>query len=303
MNNTVIETKKIFKKFSKIQAVTDLNLKVERGTAYALLGSNGAGKTTTIKMLMNIIQPTSGSVEVFGKATTKLGQGDFQKIGYVSENQKLPLKFTLRKLIAYLKPMYPGWSDETCEKMIKSFELPLDRKLGKLSRGMKMKAALATSLAYNPELLVLDEPFSGLDPVIREEFIDSILDLMQQENWTILISSHEISDIERLIDHVGFLQNGKLLLSQSLDDLYGTFLRVYVSCKEEVSSFGFLPESWTNFKSEGKRSQFIYTDGLGGELSIEVENIFGKTAEFSTETMSLKDIFVAHARNYKFQLK
>ena len=156
-------------RYHRVEAVTGVTFKVEPGTVFALLGPNGAGKTTTIRALMNIIRPSGGEARVLGIDSRHLGPRQLETIGYVSENQKMPGWMTLGELLAYCRPFYPTWDDALCRKLVDDFGLPLDTKIGRMSRGMRVKAALITALAYRPRLLVLDEPFSGLDPVVRED--------------------------------------------------------------------------------------------------------------------------------------
>jgi len=176
-NTPVIETIKLSRRFRRLDAVHHLDLSVTEGSIHAFLGPNGAGKTTTIRMLLNIIPPSSGEATVLGTKSRKLAQRDFEKIGYVSENQKLPLWMTVAQLMNYLRPLYPTWDNPFAEKLLKDFDLPLGQKLKHLSRGMRMKTALVGALAFRPRLLVLDEPFSGLDPLVREEFLEGIIEL------------------------------------------------------------------------------------------------------------------------------
>src|SRR5262249_3655413 len=152
------------------------NLKVPKGAIYGLVGPNGAGKTTAMKMMMNLIQPDSGRAEILSCDSRRLGPPELARIGYVSENQELPGWMTVGYFMDYLKPFYPDWDDARAAELLRNFDLPGDRKLRHLSRGMWMKASLASSLAYRPQLLVLDEPFSGLDPLVREELIEGLLE-------------------------------------------------------------------------------------------------------------------------------
>ncbi|MEO6846567.1 MAG: ABC transporter ATP-binding protein, partial [Chthoniobacterales bacterium] len=200
--NYAIETDQLTRHFGKTEAVNNLTLRVPEGNIFAFLGPNGAGKTTAIKMLMNILHPTSGSARILGVDSAQLSSTEFSQIGYVSENQQIPEWMTVAKFIAFCKPMYPTWDDALCAKLLKEFDLPLDRKLKSLSQGMKVKATLLVSLAYRPKLIVLDEPFTGLDALVRDEFIRGLLELSEQEKWTIFISSHDIDEVERLADSV-----------------------------------------------------------------------------------------------------
>ena len=156
--STAITTEEISKTYGKTLALQPASLSVPAGSVFALVGHNGAGKTTLIKILMNILEATSGTATVLGQASTTLTGAAFERIGYVSENQDLPLWMTVRQFLDYTSAFYPQWD---LGNLVEHFELPLDRKLKNLSRGMLMKAALASTLAYSPELIVMDEPFSG----------------------------------------------------------------------------------------------------------------------------------------------
>ena len=240
-NDPVIDVRGIGMSFGGFPALSDMSLQVRRGSAMALLGENGAGKTTTLRILANIYRATSGTGSVLGY---QLGSDDaalFQKLGYVSENQRLPLRWTLQGLVDYLKTQYPTWDDAFCEELIENFELPRTRQLAQMSRGMQMKASLISSLAYRPELLLLDEPFSGLDPLVREELIDGILELMDGGNWTLLLSSHDIHEVERLCDAVTVIEHGKVVLSEPLDTLQTRFRKCSIQLATASFGVAYLP--------------------------------------------------------------
>ena len=154
--SAIIQIDNMTKRFGKTVAVDRLNLEVPEGSIFAFLGPNGAGKTTTIKALMNIFPPDGGSATVMGTSSTALGPEEFRRIGYVSENQQMPGWLTVQELIDFCEPMYHDWDRDFCARLMKQFDLPPDRKIKNLSRGMKVKAALLTSLAYRPRLLMLD---------------------------------------------------------------------------------------------------------------------------------------------------
>ena len=223
---SILRTIDLSKRFRGTQALDGLSLDVPEGSVFALIGANGAGKTTAIKILMNIHQPTSGSAEALGVDSRRLSLREFQQIGYVSENQEMPEWMTVGYFLAYLKPFYPTWDDARAEELLRQFALPRDRKLKHLSRGMKMKAALASSLAYRPKLIVLDEPFSGLDPLVRDELIEGLLESASEA--TILISSHDLAEIESFASHVGYLDRGRLRFSEEMTALSARFREVEV---------------------------------------------------------------------------
>ncbi len=288
----MIETKGLSRRFGRTEAVRELNLSVPAGSVFALLGSNGAGKTTTLKLLMNLLQPTAGSAQVLGVDTRRLGERELAQIGYVSENQQLPLWMTVRQFLDYCRPFYVSWDRALETKLLQSFALPSDRKLKDLSRGMRMKAALLSSLAYRPKLLVLDEPFSGLDPLVRDEFIQGVLEVSAVGEWTVLVSSHDIEEVERLADHVAMLDEGRLRLSETTESLLGRFRRVEVA---SGTSSGGAVAGVLGWEREGALTRFIVTD-YDGEPSERRwgAQYAGGTLRFAR--MTLREIFIALAR-------
>lgn len=221
----VIETVDLTRRFGRVDAIDGLNLQVPAGSLFAFVGPNGAGKTTTIKLLLNLLRPTRGAAYVLGVDSRRIGPRELTRIGYVSENQDLPDWMTVKQLIAYLRPFYPTWDDELCRKLRRDLDLTSPLPIRSFSRGMRMKAALLVSLAYRPELVVLDEPFSGLDPLARDELIRALLELTGERNWTTLISSHDIDEVERLADSIAFVNNGRIVMTESVQDLIGKYRR------------------------------------------------------------------------------
>jgi ABC-type multidrug transport system ATPase subunit len=300
----IIETTNLKCRFGHTEAVSDLTLEVPEGSVYAFLGPNGAGKTTTIKMLLNILRPTAGEARVLGLSSTELGPPQLAQIGYVSENQQLPEWMTVAQLLAYCRPFYPTWDDAFCQKLLADFELPTGKKLRSLSRGMKVKAALVSSLAYRPRLLVLDEPFSGLDPLVRDEFIRGILELAEQDGWSIFVSSHDIDEVERLADHVGVIDRGRLHLSETTESLQARFRRVDFAVEhppERWPSAVPPPPSWLVPDLAGHRVRFVESQYRPGETEREIRERFPGASEPLIEPLSLREIFLTLARTFRFQ--
>lgn len=292
-----ISTYELTKTFKGKAAVDKLELEVPEGSIYAFLGPNGAGKTTTIKMLMNIIFPNSGSAEVLGVPSCKIGPEQFQQIGYVSENQKMPDWMTVPQLINYCKPMYPMWDDDFCKRLLTQFDLPNDVKLKSMSRGMKVKASLLSSLAYRPKLLVLDEPFSGLDPLVRDEFIRGILELTETEGWTVFISSHDIDEVERLADWVGFIDKGILQISERRESLQKRFRQVEVVLPDGGGDVPKqLPKEWLMPEQSGHT--FRYVESRFGEGSDERFRSIFPSLDLDPQALSLREIYLALARHF-----
>jgi ABC-2 type transport system ATP-binding protein len=292
--SSVIQTENLVKKFRRVEALKGLNLQVPLGAIYALVGPNGAGKSTAIKMLMNILEPTSGRARVLGVDSTQLEGRAFREIGYVSENQELPLWMRVDYFLAYLRPFYPTWDRKLESELVKKFELPLDRKLRHLSRGMKMKAALASVLAYHPKLIVLDEPFSGLDPLVRDELIEGMLE--RAEEATVLISSHDLGEIESFASHVGYLEDGALLFSDEMQTLADRFREVELILNSLADLPQPLPPSWMQVNTAATVVRFIESNFNEERTIAEIQQIFSGPRNVTFTPMSLRSIFLATAK-------
>jgi ABC-2 type transport system ATP-binding protein len=295
----IIETHNLSRRFLGTEALTGLDLSLAEGKVAALLGPNGAGKTTTIKLLMNLLTPTGGSARVLGVDSCRLGPAQFAQIGYVSENQQLPLWMTVQQLLDYCRPFYPTWDRDLEGRLISQFDLPLDRKLRQLSRGMLMKASLLSSMAYRPRLLVLDEPFSGLDPLVREEFVRGVIEVSLSGDWTILVSSHDIEEVERLADHVILLDRGRLNINEPAESLQARFRRVEVQGSAEPPS---PPKGALEWEQSGGLTRFIET-AYAGEETEQLWRRWFPGAVVSAQPMTLREIFLAFARARRIQPK
>jgi ABC-2 type transport system ATP-binding protein len=292
----IIEIEHLKRRFGSCEAVDDLSLTVPEGSVFALLGPNGAGKTTTIKVMVNIIRPTTGRAAVLGVDSRRLGPAQFRQIGYVSENQDLPTAMTVRQLLDYCRPLYPSWDADFAASLVRTLDIPMDRKIAVLSRGTRMKAALVSSLAYHPKLLVLDEPFAGLDPLVREEFAQGVLELTGQQQWTVFLASHDIDEVERLADWVAMINNGRLLLSESVSSLLARFRQVEVVPAGESAALPSLPATWLLPEQAGRTVRFFDTKYEQDSSAALVQQVFPGAATVNAEPMSLRSIFVALAR-------
>ena len=289
-----IETHGLTRRYRRLDAVNGLNLSVPEGSVFALIGPNGAGKTTTIKLLMNLIRPTAGSARILGTDCRRLGPATLARIGYVSESQELPEWLSPDGLLDYMRPFYPTWDDALCRKLRGDLGLTAQTPLRTLSRGTRMKAALLASLAYRPELIILDEPFTGLDPMVRDELIRALLELPGDRPCTMLVSSHDIEEVERLADWVGFIEHGTLALAEPVDSLLGRFRLIEVTAAESTLT---LPadERWLLQGSAGRMLRFIDTNHDSPEAAARIAAAF-PGAEVRDSPLSLREIFVALAQ-------
>jgi ABC-2 type transport system ATP-binding protein len=227
MMESVIETHSLGKSYGRVKAVQELNLSVRRGRTTAFLGRNGAGKSTTIKMLLGMIRPSAGDATVLGTSIRDI-RGSCEarrRIACVAENKPLYGYMTVEQIIRFTSSFYPDWRPETAKQLLREYELPPERKVKSLSKGMRTKLALLLAFARRPELLILDEPSEGLDPVGIEQLLQTLV-AQSAEGVTIFFSSHQIAEVERVADHVCILDKGRLLLDTSLDDLRQFYRRI-----------------------------------------------------------------------------
>jgi ABC-2 type transport system ATP-binding protein len=306
-----IETVALAKSYGRTVALQPTTLSVPQGSVFALVGHNGAGKTTLIKLLMNILVPSSGSCSVLGLPSTSLTGAAFERIGYVSENQDLPTWMTVKQFLDYLAPFYPQWH---LGDLVTRLDLPLGRKLKNLSRGMLMKASLASVLAFSPQLIVMDEPFSGLDPLVRDELIEALIAHTRSTGATVLISSHDLAEIEAFATHIGFLHQGKFLFNEELATLTARFREVTVSFAPVVTPSAvegtpalltppvivFPPEpppSWLLIENLGTAVRFTHTRADSEDIQAEVAAAFPAATAVQVLPMNLRSIFLALAKS------
>jgi ABC-2 type transport system ATP-binding protein len=290
----MIEARNIEKRYGRFDALRGLNLSVAEGSAYALVGANGAGKTTTIKMIMNILAPSQGEISVLGVNSRRLGPEQFRQIGYVSESQKLPVHVTVADYLSYLRAFYPNWDDGLEAAMRQQFQLPGDRRIRALSHGMRIKLALVAALAFRPRLLVLDEPLSGLDPLVRDEVIEGLLG--QAQDLTIFISSHELTEIEGIVSDVGFLDNGRMLFQEPIDHLKERVRAVRVTLKTAAAVPVKYPRTWLGVRAEGNVVSFVDTAYDEARAAADIASVFGPVKFVQADPMDFRSIFTVFAR-------
>jgi ABC-2 type transport system ATP-binding protein len=292
--NSAIRTYDLTKVFGHAAVLNGISLEVAEGSIYGLVGPNGAGKTTTIKVLMNIFPPTSGRSEVLATDSRRLGPHDFAQIGYVSENQEMPEWMTVGYFLDYLAHFYPTWDAALAAELLRQFQLPRDVRLKHLSRGMRMKASLASSLAYRPRLIVLDEPFTGLDALVRDELIEGLL--ARAENTTIFISSHDLAEIESFASHIGYLDQGQLRLSEELEQLSARFREIVLTFDAPPEMPRELPVDWMQVEIAGTVVRFVETHFDERDAAELARRVFPTCRDMAVNGMPLRSIFVALAK-------
>lgn len=291
-----IKARQLSKRIGKRTLLAQLDLTVPHGAILALIGANGAGKSTLIKLLLNMWEPSTGEATVLGMPSTSLRGAAFQRIGYVSEKQEMPEWITVGALMDHLRPMYPVWDDRD---LLDELQLPLDRKIKHLSRGMRMKAALASVLAFKPELLIMDEPFTGLDTAIRTELVKALLGRTHVENsdsaTTIVISSHDLDEMESFATHVAFLHEGELLFAEPIEKLLTRCREVTVRFEQVTAaqSISRLAEGCIAAEASGAMLRFVDMRVNVDDHEGAIRALMPDVVHVQSEPMSLRSIFLA----------
>ena len=213
-----LELKNVSKQYENF-ALQNISLVLPRGCIMGMIGENGAGKSTTIKLLLDLIKRDGGEIEVLGVPAETFSAERNAAIGVVMDECSIPDMFHVKQVDAVMRDIYANWDSETFYQLISRFGLPLKSKIKTYSRGMKMKLSIAVALSHNAQLLILDEATSGLDPVVRDDVTDLLLDFTRDEGHSILLSSHIVSDLEKVCDYIAFLHKGKLMLMEEKDAL------------------------------------------------------------------------------------
>lgn len=224
----------------------NLNLTLPKGCIMGLIGKNGAGKTTTIKLILDIIHKDSGNITILGRDNEDNLKLTKEDIGVVMDEVGIPECLTIKQVGKVMKHTFQHWDDTEYTRLVEKFSLPDNKQFKEFSRGMKMKLGIAIALSHNSKLLILDEATSGLDPVIRDEILEIFNNFTRNENHAILISSHIVSDLEKLCDYIAFLHNGKLLLCEEKDQLLWEYGLVHCTADQLQS----LPTDVIKYKKE-----------------------------------------------------
>jgi ABC-2 type transport system ATP-binding protein len=297
MTDFIIETNQLCKSFHSQPALRGLDLRVPVGSIFGFLGRNGAGKTTTIKTLMGLLRCDSGSAEVFGRPII---DADYsveirRRIGFVTEDKELYPYMTVEQLIRFTRPFFPKWRHDLERRYLQMFELPPRRKIPDLSKGMRSKLMLLLAISRGAELLILDEPTDGLDPAATEDVLRELVAIAASSGTTMFFSSHQLSEVELIADHIGIVDQGRMIVSGSLDDMKVQYQRLQMVFADPMK----LPKQWVDgvesVRQEGRMVSIIASRNADAIVD-QVQAIPGTVVERFPVT--LKEIFLEHVRSH-----
>jgi ABC-2 type transport system ATP-binding protein len=291
----VIDVRDVSRRFGKTIALADVNLSVPRGVVFGLIGENGAGKTTLIRHILGLLRPQSGTVRVFGLDPTLDPVGVLSRLGTLSEERDLPGWMRVEELIRYSKAFYPSWDNAYAEALRDAFELDPKARIRHLSRGQQARAGLLVALAFRPELLVLDEPSSGLDPVVRRDILGAIIRTITDDGRTVVFSSHLLDEVERVSDHVAMIDRGRIVVDGPLDSVKSRHSYIIIRLETPLFEPLSLPAA---ISVEGSGRDWSATcEGDLAAIVEQVAQIGGQIADARGAT--LDEIFVARMATHR----
>jgi ABC-2 type transport system ATP-binding protein len=291
----VIETADLRKQYGTVEALRGLTLRVPGGAMFGCLGRNGSGKTTTIKVLLGMARPDGGTARVFGLAADRMDSSleIRRRTGFVSEEKDLYEPMTVAEIVRFTASFYPRWRSDLQKHYLDAFDLPLDRKVKALSRGMRTKIALLLALCRGASLLVLDEPTSGLDPAMGEEVLQAIVSHVAREEVTVFFSSHQIAEVEQIADHVAIIDHGKSVLSGALDDIRDHYRRIQLVFADAAPEPAFRTPGIERVQRDGRVLTLF--SSADTDAILDEARALGVTAA-DVAPVTLKDIFLENVR-------
>jgi len=293
---TLVEMRDVSYAYGRRPVLQGLDLTVPDGAMYALLGANGSGKTTLLQLLMGLRRPRTGQVSVLGTDVRALDLAQRARIAYVAEGQVLPRWMRLEQLEAYVAPLYTTWDGTLARALRERFALDPAQRIGTMSRGQQMKAALLCALAPRPSLLLMDEPFTGMDAVVKDDLVRGLLATAGAEGWTVVVSSHDIAELEMIADSVGLLEGGRMRVSEPLERLQARFRRVSVLGAPEGTAQSLAGDAWLGMDRAGRRVSFVVSNADDAAAMAALRERFAGADAVEVQELSLREIFVALAR-------
>jgi ABC-2 type transport system ATP-binding protein len=289
--DAVVAVSGLSRKFGTHQALDEVSVFVSRGSVLGLVGENGAGKTTLIRHLLGSLKAQKGSVRVFGLDPVNDPVGVLARVGYLSERRDLPGWMRVDEFMRYTQGFYPSWDEAYAEQLLAQFQLDPAQKLKTLSQGQQAKAGLLTALAYRPELLILDEPSSGLDPVVRRDILEAIIRMVADEGRTVIFSSHLLDEVQRVADQIVMLQKGRVVLNGRTEDVRGGHIQAVLAFAEPRTEAPVIAGAHA-VTGYGLEWQVLF-GGTRQELETAAASLGARVVEQRTPT--LDEILVARA--------
>ncbi|MFO0978891.1 MAG: ABC transporter ATP-binding protein [Planctomycetaceae bacterium] len=290
MNDALISVRNLCRGFGRTEAVNNVSLEVNRGSIHGLLGTNGAGKTTLIRVLMGHLYPDSGDVLVLGQPPRQHNSETLRRVAYVSDRMELPSRSCLANIIRLNEQFFPNWNSQLASRLTKEFNIDPSAVFSRLSLGQKRRAVLLQAICQGAELLILDEPFSGLDAIFRRQCLDMLLEATVEHGQTILVSSHLLHDIERIVDTVTMMCDGRVFAEGNLEDFKRRMRRIRV--EGAVSSER--EQTLSQFKVVRRQMKHQVTDLIVDDYQEATQHSLAQTLgdKVIVEHMNLEDIFV-----------
>ena len=289
MTELMVEIENLSRSFGKIAALDGIDFQASRGQVVGLVGANGAGKTTLIKHMLGLLRAKSGSVKIFNTNPVQNPQAVLKRIGYLSEERDIPDWMSIDELMRFTSAFHKGWDNNYAYNLLDNFALDRAQKIKNLSRGMRAQVALIAAVAHKPDLLILDEPSSGLDAIVRQDILNAVVRTIAEEGRTVIFSSHLLDEVERLSDHVLMIDQGRIVLDSSLQTINAEHHYSNIRFVEHLDS----PPKLTNVLSlsGSGRSWNVIHEGSAEQLIIPLKQIGGELTESRSAT--LEEIFVA----------
>ncbi len=294
--DVAVQLKGVSRRFGEQTAVDNLSLEICKGTGFGLLGPNGAGKTTTLKMVMGLIRRDGGQVRVLDLDPAVNDLAVKQRVGYVPEQQFIHRWMRVRQVIRFCRTFYVTWNDELCARLLRQFELDERKRVKQLSKGMVVKLALLLAMSHEPELLILDEPMAGLDPMIREEILDGILQTICDRRQTVLFSSHTLSDVQRMAEAVGIIHQGRLMIHCGVDELLRRTKRIRAVLTDGGAPAH--PPEGTVWQRVQDR-EWLITVGDFSEETVTALRAQNPLSQVEVIDLGLEDIFKDYLRGWR----
>lgn len=292
MDEPVISVSNLTRRFGRNLALDQVNVDIGPGQVFGLVGANGAGKTTLIRHILGLLVPDSGDVRVYGMNPVHHPTQVLSRIGYVSEDRDLPPWMRIGQFLDFSRTFYPDWDVSLELELLRSFELDPRKKIQGLSRGEKARVCLVNAISHRPPLLLLDEPSSGLDPVVRRDVLTTIIRTIAEEGRTVIFSSHLLDEVQQVADRIVMLNNGRKVLDQQLDQLFDRFQQYTIVFDDEQTQF---PICTPNFHASGSnRFWQVISSATRAEFENRLAEFGGRITEMNRP--NLEEIFIAVTR-------